>query len=337
MELGTHYSIDDTLTIPFQTRNSSGAEVDADALPTYQIYEQGGTTALSGLPAAAKRDDANTTGYYEAAVPLSTANGFEAGKSYTIRKRAVIGGVAVVVVDTFAITGAAPTLFAASPAGYPTTTDLEDRLVEAGITPPSSGTMQSALNAAIEAWERATEWKPFLNAASTTSTRWFSPKGSILDIGGLVAAPTTVTIYQSYTDAGVAEGGTVLVVNRDYVLLPHKALVEGRPYRYIKIVVGTRSGEPYRGHGGLRPRSISVLGPFGYATAVPADVYEAILRLAMAEMLRIAALEISGGLSSWMEGNVQEVYTNDPFGKQIAAHEAFAARVAGRYKRLRMA
>jgi hypothetical protein len=46
-------------------------------------------------------DDANTVGHYSEQIALSAANGFEKGKTYTIRVRAVVGGVAGCCVRTF--------------------------------------------------------------------------------------------------------------------------------------------------------------------------------------------------------------------------------------------
>lgn len=76
------------------THNSAtGAEADADALPTYRIYEENNDTVISSGNLA-KRDDANTLGYYYARVQCTAGAGYEAGKLYFIRVRGVVGAVA---------------------------------------------------------------------------------------------------------------------------------------------------------------------------------------------------------------------------------------------------
>jgi len=88
------WKIDDLLTFTTQTQSfSTGAETDADAAPSYRVYEdETGTPILTGTMALL--DDANTIGFYSEQITLSAANGFEKGKSYNVRIRAVVGGVA---------------------------------------------------------------------------------------------------------------------------------------------------------------------------------------------------------------------------------------------------
>ncbi len=79
---------------------ATGAEADADALPTYRIYEENNDTVISNGNLA-KRDDANTLGYYYARVQCTTGAGYEAGKLYFIRVRGVVGAVAGSTVHCF--------------------------------------------------------------------------------------------------------------------------------------------------------------------------------------------------------------------------------------------
>ena len=61
----------------------TGVLTDADAAPTYRVYEdETATPILTGT--MAKLDDANTTGFYTELIACSAANGFENGKSYNI-------------------------------------------------------------------------------------------------------------------------------------------------------------------------------------------------------------------------------------------------------------
>lgn len=81
---------------------STAAEADADALPTYRIYEENtDTPILTGT--MAKLDDANTLGQYVARIALTTGNGFEEGKEYGARMRAVVETIPMNKTEVFGI------------------------------------------------------------------------------------------------------------------------------------------------------------------------------------------------------------------------------------------
>jgi hypothetical protein len=105
MYLGS-WKIDDLLTFPANTHSAStGAAADADSVPSYLVYEdETGTAILSG--SMAKLDDANTTGLYSEQIPLSAANGFEVGKTYTVYITATVGGVTGTMSHTFQVAAA---------------------------------------------------------------------------------------------------------------------------------------------------------------------------------------------------------------------------------------
>jgi hypothetical protein len=86
-------NIDDLLTFAVNTHSAStGAATDADAVPSYRVYEdETGTAILTG--SMAKLDDTNTTGFYSEQLTLSAANGFEAGKCYSVYISAAVGSV----------------------------------------------------------------------------------------------------------------------------------------------------------------------------------------------------------------------------------------------------
>ena len=72
------------LTFSVTTHDPSTGELtDADAVPSYRVYEDETATAiLNGT--MAKLDDASTLGFYSEQIACSSANGFENGKTYTI-------------------------------------------------------------------------------------------------------------------------------------------------------------------------------------------------------------------------------------------------------------
>lgn len=102
MYLGS-WKIDDLLTFPANTHSAStGAATDADAVPTYRIYEdETGTAILAGNMALL--DGSNTAGFYSEQVTLSAANGFEKGKCYTIYISAAVSSVTGTIAHTFQV------------------------------------------------------------------------------------------------------------------------------------------------------------------------------------------------------------------------------------------
>jgi hypothetical protein len=69
----------------------TGVLTDADSAPAYRVYEDETATAiLTGT--MAKLDDGNTTGFYTELLAVTTANGFENGKTYTIYVEATVDG-----------------------------------------------------------------------------------------------------------------------------------------------------------------------------------------------------------------------------------------------------
>lgn len=86
------HDIGDTLIISVVTGDTTvGANVDADAAPTFRIYENITETPIE-TGTIDLCDDANTTGFYSDTSELTTAKGYEPGKTYIILKTAVIGG-----------------------------------------------------------------------------------------------------------------------------------------------------------------------------------------------------------------------------------------------------
>lgn len=131
------WEIDDALTFTATTHDpTTGVATDADAVPSYRVYEdETGTAILTG--SMALLDSSNTDGFYSEQITLSTANGFEASKSYSIIKTASVGGVTGNAVDTLQIT-AVPTQVAAILAD--TSTD--------GVVVDNSSTAAAVWNAA---------------------------------------------------------------------------------------------------------------------------------------------------------------------------------------------
>ena len=77
----------------------TGVATDADAIPTYRIYEDANETAIlsgnmdDGTGVGFNEfDDANTTGFYAKLIAATIANGFEDGKIYSVYINAEVDG-----------------------------------------------------------------------------------------------------------------------------------------------------------------------------------------------------------------------------------------------------
>jgi len=85
-------TLGDNITFSVCTHDPDTAVLtDADAVPAYRVYEDETATAIT-TGNMAKLDDANTTGFYTETLAVTTANGYEAGKTYTIYITAAVGG-----------------------------------------------------------------------------------------------------------------------------------------------------------------------------------------------------------------------------------------------------
>jgi hypothetical protein len=89
----TEVVIGQNLTFTITTHDpATAALTDADAPPTYRVYErETGAPILNGTMALL--DNAGTTGFYSEEIACTAANGFEDELSYNIYIEATVGGV----------------------------------------------------------------------------------------------------------------------------------------------------------------------------------------------------------------------------------------------------
>lgn len=82
--------LEDSLTFSVNTHDpDTGEATDADALPTYRVYEdETAVPILTGTMAIL--DDLNTVGFYSEQIDCTAANGFEENKTYTIYIEATV-------------------------------------------------------------------------------------------------------------------------------------------------------------------------------------------------------------------------------------------------------
>lgn len=99
MDLGS-FKIDDVLAFYVQAMAADGSAIDADAAPTYRVYErETGTPILTGTMALL--DASNTDGLYSEEITLSAANGLEDDKSYCIRVAGAVDSISGAALRTF--------------------------------------------------------------------------------------------------------------------------------------------------------------------------------------------------------------------------------------------
>jgi hypothetical protein len=111
--------------------------------------------------------------------------------------------------------------------------------------------------------------KPGAFQIEADSTRYFDGSGtSILKIGELAAAPTSVGLS---FNGGVQAADYTALVATDYLLFPWNAADEGLPYTEMHLDKLNSTYSVWYAY----PRSVKVVGKFGYSTEVPDDVEQA--------------------------------------------------------------
>lgn len=133
MYLGS-WKIGDNLTFPANTHTpSTGAGTDADSAPTYRVYEdETGTAIVNGT--MAKLDNANTVGFYSEQIALTSANGYEKGKAYTIYITGTVGAIAGTMSHTFQMQAEVDSGFVTHKTTIGTVTNQAEFILDAGST-----------------------------------------------------------------------------------------------------------------------------------------------------------------------------------------------------------
>ncbi len=188
--------------------------------------------------------------------------------------------------------------------GYPTTQNLKDflegsRLIEdTSASPYDLLDYAGAVAGAEEFFENSVKWFPFLSSGSA-STRLFDPPINngrdypYLSLQGGLTALTSVSI-----------SGTTLDTSQ-YFSCPTNTLAKGRPITGIEF---------YRVYYvASLPRSVSVIGKWGYCDTLPDSVFNAVLHYAASTLLASVSFGVSQGLAGKKEGDEEWRYGNDDF------------------------
>lgn len=175
--------------------------------------------------------------------------------------------------------------------GYPTVANLKEYLQSAKLLgyPTLSNEQalidfQGAIDSAVDILEKTTRYDPFFVDAADV-TRYFSPNESrILPLRAGLYSLTSLTI-----------NGSAKTVNTDFWLCAR----HGEPTTYIQFA------RPTYGN----PNSIVIVGKWGFAATISAEIKEAVLAKAASVLTSRIMMSVSSGLQSLKINNsVEEQY-----------------------------
>lgn len=135
------------------------------------------------------------------------------------------------------------------------------------------GTLATRASRAID---RFTGRKPGAFNVDADVTLYFEGSGTLEQwIGELAAAPTSVAVAEGgVIDSSAGTGGNYTTwAASDFICWPYNALDDGQPYLRLDV-------ELYRGSKPVWfrfPKSVKVVGKFGYSAAAPEDVKQAVI------------------------------------------------------------
>lgn len=114
-------------------------------------------------------------------------------------------------------------------AALPTASDVVAALASAGITLSEAGA-EAPLATALELWESATGYTPFVASDTASASPLYVPSSGlhrVIGLGGgvLTVGTHTLTLDESELEAGV-----------DYQLCPVAAPRSGKPYTYLQLL-----------------------------------------------------------------------------------------------------
>jgi hypothetical protein len=155
--------LDEILYFDAITSNAStGAVTDADSTPTWSIFEEATDTPILENQNFTKRT--GLTGNYRGSATLSSGNGFEVGKWYSVIGTAIVGAITgKAVVDKFRVVPAE------SSAGVPKV-DISHLLGTAWLTPGTAGTPDVNVKLIGGDAQSLTDLKDFADAGYDPST-----------------------------------------------------------------------------------------------------------------------------------------------------------------------
>lgn len=203
---------------------------------------------------------------------------------------------------------------------YPNGVDVIANIIGGGYYPSdvqqaavADSRAELAAQAVAAEFERRVGWEPFLAGATATERVFVATNGGgLLDIdGGLISTPTLTV------------GGTAYDSTR-FQTVPLNALSKGRAITGLQFYSGLYSASSYS----FVPQ-IKVTGRWGRVATVPADVWNACLRLAMVQVMTAGNQDqdiISWGEDGFSEG-LDQAGVIDPKTAALALPKEFEKAV----------
>lgn len=152
---------------------------------------------------------------------------------------------------------------------YATNTEIKAAMPDGNWSIDYDALFTTLATRASRLFDQVAGKKPGSFYVSTDVTRYFDGNGEILlPISDLAAAPTSLA---------VAETGSITVyttwASTDYILLPYNAPDNGKPYTEL-LIDGMNGSKavwyPF-------PKSVKIVGKFGYSVAIPDLVKQAVI------------------------------------------------------------
>jgi hypothetical protein len=139
------WAIDNFVTFSCNTHNTStGASADADAEPSYRVYEDETATPVA-TGTLSLLDSDNTTGFYSERLQLTAAAGFEKSKSYTIYISATVNSIAGTTSHSFQIEAEVDANTVSDKTGYTASTVSDKTGYSLSVTPPTAAAIADAV------------------------------------------------------------------------------------------------------------------------------------------------------------------------------------------------
>lgn len=207
---------------------------------------------------------------------------------------------------------------------YPTSAELQAFLEGCGITVVASLSAQftNFLNSALAELENKIN-RTILAPAS--ETKYFDPpmgRDQILFIPDMCSVTSVVYTPLSGTS-------TTFTANDDYFLQPYDALSRYRPYTQIQF--------DHKWYGPLlngSRRSLAITGRYGYWTAIPDDIYQAVMYIAATNALMMAGASASAGVESKKIEDFEVRYGNQPYNSLVTSWKGTVSEVINDYRRI---
>lgn len=193
---------------------------------------------------------------------------------------------------------------------WPDAVEFKSFLTLAGLLTDANVSLENLLDledliaAAVERWNEATGYVPFLSTGDAQEIRTFpSPfPARILDLapyqGGLVGF-TSLTVGVTST----ISSGTVYTTDYHFRLLPRDAAQRKKPWTQIEFLYSP--GSPWDGE-------VDIKGEWGYCTEanLPRSVRRAVMAMAALDCLPLLQPQFASGLVRWTEGDVTKQFAS---------------------------